>query len=138
MAYEKQLTEWNQLRSQALAVEDDKLALEIINRWWFARPWTPYYLHWDDVDSWPDPWELLLVNRYCDIARGLGILYTITLLDHPSLQHFKLINTVDDLSIVVYDDQYVLNYDRDLIVNTIQIQTVRNQFSQAHAIKLYL
>jgi hypothetical protein len=39
--------------------------------------------------TWPDPWQLLSDDVYCEVARGLGILYTITLLDRADFDVCK-------------------------------------------------
>jgi hypothetical protein len=113
--FEQRLFSWTSLRSQCqyLSKADCLLA---INRWWFNTPWIPYHLHWDDQDQWPDPWQLLQDNLFCSLARGLGIMYTITLIDRADLSDAVLIDVGDNL---VQADQkkYILNWDRDQIVN---------------------
>ena len=91
-AFAARLDRWNQLRNQVQDLPAES-ALTEINQWWFRAPWVPYHLHWDDQDSWPDPWQLLSDNIYCDVARGLGILYTITLLDREDLAPADLVLT---------------------------------------------
>lgn len=114
--FDKRLADWSNLRSSADLQSIEQLLLNI-NRWWFRAPWSPYYLHWADQNSWPDPWQLLHDNIFCDLSRGLGILYTIALIDRVDLQTTKLITTVDNYSLIIYNDQYVLNWDEESIVN---------------------
>ena len=78
--FAQRLESWSQLRAQAAQV-DSESALHLINAWWFHSPWRAYHLHWDDRPTWPDPWQLLSDNMYCGLARGLGIMYTIAMLD---------------------------------------------------------
>lgn len=81
-------------------------------------PWRPYHLHWDDEDTWPDPWQLLSDNMFCDVARGLGIMYTISLLDREDLAAAELILTTDGYNLVqVCQTKYILNWHPDSIVN---------------------
>lgn len=80
-------------------------------------PWTAYYLHWDDLDQWPDPWQLLQDDRFCDLARGLGIMYTIALLDRDDLGAAVLAQCDHDNLVLVADGKYVLNWKLDSIVN---------------------
>ena len=111
------LESWNQLRSQVqnLPIES---ALATINYWWFNCPWQPYYLHWDDQPKWPDPWQLLSDNVYCDLARGLGILYTISLLDRADMADATLVLTQDGSNLVlVAKEKYILNWNKDSVVN---------------------
>lgn len=114
--FPERLQEWAALREQCAQL-DPKSALEQINSWWFNCPWRPYHLHWDDRESWPDPWQLLDDNVYCPLARGLGILYTITLLDRPDMQDAVLTEVENDNLVLVANEKYILNWDGDEIVN---------------------
>jgi len=110
------LESWSNLRRQCLVLEPE-LALQTINAWWFDTPWTPYHLHWDERNSWPDPWQLLDDNIYCGLARGLGIMYTIVLLDRADMQDAEMIEMASDNLVLFDQGKYILNWDRDQIVN---------------------
>ena len=128
--FDSRLEQWNLLRAQcqSLSAHD---ALEKINRWWFQSPWQPYYLHWDDQADWPDPWQLLSDNVYCEVARGLGILYTIILLDRADLAPARLVLTENGHNLVlVAGKKYILNWEPDNVVNTIQAVEIRQQYQQ--------
>jgi hypothetical protein len=128
--FDARLASWNFLREQCqyLPIES---ALEDINAWWFCAPWRPYYLHWDDQNSWPNPWQLLSDNIYCEVARGLGILYTITLLDRADMAPAQLVLTDTGRNLVlVAKEKYILNWDAGNIVNTIQAEIIRQQYQQ--------
>jgi len=136
--FASRLESWNQLRDhcQTLPIES---ALRAINSWWFDVPWRPYYLHWDDQLIWPDPWQLLSDNHYCDLARALGILYTITLLDRADLGDATLVLTDSgDNLVLVAKSKYILNWDRDTIVNTIQATNIKKQLTQSTVKQQYL
>lgn len=115
--FDERLASWTKLRQQA-TLADPESALIAINSWWFQTPWCAYHLHWDDQPDWPDPWQLLSDNLYCPLARGLGILYTITLLDRPDLQDAVLVEVGSDNLVLVDREKYILNWDSDTIVNT--------------------
>ncbi len=116
--FSARLESWNLLRDQCINLPVAS-ALEDINAWWFRTPWTAYHLHWDDSESWPDPWQLLSDNIYCELARGLGILYTITLLDRADLAPAELVLTAESGNLVlVTPEKYILNWTSDTIVNT--------------------
>jgi hypothetical protein len=118
--FTSRLDAWTTLRAQSRVLPPE-LALEKINAWWSQTPWRAYHLHWDDQDSWPDPWELLSDNLYCDVAKGLGILYTISLLDHKDLTDAALVLTSEGYNLVLVSKRkYILNWDHDSIVNTNQ------------------
>lgn len=132
------LESWNRLRDQTQTLSAEH-ALQKINAWWFDAPWKPYYLHWDDIKTWPDPWELLSDNYYCDLARALGILYTITLLDRADLGDATLVLTeTGDNLVLVSKSKYILNWDRDTIVNTIQAVNFKKQLTQSAVKQQYL
>jgi len=132
------LAGWNQLRTQCQTDSVDSV-LQHINTWWFDVPWRPYYLHWDDQPNWPDPWQLLNDNHYCDVARGLGILYTITLLDRADLGDATLVLTDQgDNLVLVSKSKYILNWDRDTIVNTNQETNIKKQLTQSAVKQQYL
>jgi len=129
-SFAARLESWNLLREQCQNLPAQS-ALENINAWWFRAPWRPYYLHWDDQKTWPDPWQLLSDDIYCELARGLGILYTITLLDRADLAPAELVLTQDDVNLVqVAKEKYILNWAADTVVNTIQATTIKRQYQQ--------
>lgn len=114
--FEDRLMAWNQLRSRTSSLPIEQ-ALSEINAWWFETPWTAYHLHWDDLPIWPDPWQLLDDNLFCTLARGLGILYTITLLDRADIADTVLIDTGSDNLVLVDKKKYILNWDRQQVLN---------------------
>jgi hypothetical protein len=124
------LESWNLLRDrcQNLSLES---ALDEINRWWFTAPWRPYYLHWDDQPSWPDPWQLLSDDVYCDLARGLGIVYTISMLGRADMAPTTLVLTEDGSNLVqVAKEKYILNWEAEQIVNTFTKVKIKRQYRQ--------
>ena len=136
-SFEPRLEAWTDLRSQAQNIPIES-ALALIKTWWFDSPWAPYYLHWDDQLRWPDPWQLLSENIYCDVARGLGILYTITLLDRTDTADAELVLTAENHNLVlVAKEKYILNWERDSIVNTNQAINIKRRFTQHQAFQQY-
>jgi hypothetical protein len=128
--FPERLTAWADLRAQSASLPLET-ALAAINTWWFRTPWRPYHLHWDDQDTWPDPWQLLDDNIYCGLARGLGIMYTITMLDRSDLQDAVMIESGGNNLVLVDKSKYILNWDSDTVVNTSpDITMSRRQVSQ--------
>jgi hypothetical protein len=124
------LAAWADLRSQCQSL-DLESALTAINAWWFQTPWRPYYLHWDDQATWPDPWQLLSDDVYCDLARALGILYTISMLDCADMADAKLVLTEDGSNLVlVAKEKYILNWKVDTVVNTFQEVKIKKKYKQ--------
>ena len=114
--FAERLESWNDLK-QRVAALDLEPALDAINSWWFRTPWTAYHLHWDDRATWPDPWQLLNDDIYCPLARGLGIMYTIAIVDRPDLQDAVLAEFATDNLVQIGQGKYILNWDPASIVN---------------------
>ena len=128
--FDQRLAAWYNLResTQSFPLEQ---TLEAINHWWSHTPWQPYYLHWDDYSKWPDPWQLLSDNVYCDVARALGILYTVSMLDRADTADVELVLTEDGRNLVqVNKGKYILNWHPDKIVNTFQEVKIKKQYSK--------
>jgi len=126
--FEQRLAAWTALRDRVRDLPTSN-ALDEINAWWQRTPWCAYHLHWDDRPDWPDPWQLLSDNIYCDLARGLGILYTITVLDRDDIQDAELIETEQGNLVQVQDGKYILNWGTDLELNT-RLQQSKHHIAQ--------
>jgi hypothetical protein len=128
--FPERLRAWAKLRAQAQTLPLEQ-ALSTVNSWWFRAPWRPYHLHWDDRETWPDPWQLLEDNMYCSLARSLGIVYTIIMLERPDLQDAMIIESDSDNLVLVCQEKYILNWDINTVVNTSpEITKSRRQVSQ--------
>lgn len=116
LTFDERLVAWKSLRTQVVDL-DIHDALMAINDWWFFAPQATHYLHWDEVSSWPTPWELLADNIYCELARALGIVYTI--LSVPDIQdvQFTMVETTQGSLVLVSGMKYILNYSPGEIVN---------------------
>jgi hypothetical protein len=137
LTFDRRLRAWYTLRESAQTLPMES-ALTAINAWWFQCPWQPYYLHWDDQAAWPDPWQLLSNNVYCEVARGLGILYTITLLDREDLTSASLVLTQTGHNLVLADQtKYILNWEATTVVNNNQQVVVHRQLTRNQIHKQY-
>jgi hypothetical protein len=126
--FSDRLNAWAELRNEVQSMPLEE-ALQAVNTWWYQAPWAGYYLHWDDRLKWPDPWQLLSDNIYCDVARGLGILYTITFLAHKDLVSAELVLTEDDRNLVLVNkEKYTLNWDTDVVVNNQLPPSIKHRF----------
>jgi hypothetical protein len=114
--FEERLPEWRRLRDQSTE-QDLESALQSINDWWQHTPWRPYYLHWDDQKTWPDPWSLLADDVYCDLARALGILYTIMLIERKDVVAVELVQTEESNLVLVNKGKYILNWGLSKVLN---------------------
>jgi hypothetical protein len=72
----ERLTEWRRIRDNLNNSGDPyQSVLEV----WKRAPLVNQYLDPNDPGSWPDPWHLILDNRYDELALALGIVYTLGL-----------------------------------------------------------
>jgi hypothetical protein len=92
---------------------------------WSHCPFAPYHLDIDKPETWPDPWTLITENWYCDIAKALGMLYTIKYTKHDPEVELRVYHdpaTNYDYNLAWIDDgKYVLNMEDDEVVNKTQI-----------------
>lgn len=107
--YQARLADWNRLR-QAAQPLDQHDQLLLINDWWFRAPIVNRVLRWDNYEEWPDPWNLLTNNGYCDLARALGIVYTLMMLSSPQYTNLEIITTEKDNLVQVDSGKYILNW----------------------------
>jgi hypothetical protein len=116
------LAQWREFR-QKISSQPIKQAVVEVNTMWSSAPFVTYYLPPDQPDTWPDPWELLTENYYCDIAKALGILYTIYFSGHKNtnieLRIYYDYQTKTRSNVAWIDGgKYILNYWPYEIVNT--------------------
>jgi len=95
-----------------------------INDWWYAAPMTARTIIWECYQDWPDPWQLLANKHHCDLARGLGMLYTVCMTEHPEIADLALAQTDHDNLVLVNQGKYILNWAPGQLLN-IQSQAVQ-------------
>ena len=125
---DERLREWKSFRAQIGQLSLDDACAKVTHLWSYA-PYVNRYLdpyQPSSLIAWPDPWTLLYDNYYCDIAKCLGMLYTLYLSDHKPADIELLIgfnaNTKEPCNLVSLDNgNYILNLEFDTIVNREQI-----------------
>lgn len=120
MSPHERLRWWSNFREELnqLTLEE---AVTKTNHLWSYAPYVSYYLHYDFVSNFPNPWELLYDNHYCDLAKALGIIYTLYLTEHKPemiLSIFLDISTQIVYNLVIVESgKYVCNMQHDQVVN---------------------
>jgi hypothetical protein len=122
LSAEDRLRSWRDFRNSldSLSLEQ---ALAHTAELWARAPFSPYYLDIKDPDSWPDPWQLINENYYCDIAKCLGIIYTIALTTHRTDLEIEFRSYTDPKNRHSYnlswfnEGKYILNLIDGEIVN---------------------
>jgi hypothetical protein len=120
----ERLREWKQFRERINQLTIDVAIRETVHLWSYA-PYVTRYLERFNSSDWPDPWKLLYDNSYCDLAKALGMLYTLYLSDHQDrsftdleIRVYKNMSDNDILNTVWVDDgKYILNFTFDTVVN---------------------
>lgn len=132
--YEDRLSQWYQLR-QDNQTNDLETALLAINDWWQRAPVVNHYLHWDDLATWPDPWDLLADNHFCSLAKALGIVYTLHMMDRDDITTMSIADNGDsnDNLVLVNEGKYILNWAPGQLLNITskQVSIRRNVDSRA-------
>jgi len=120
------LTQWKDFRHALGDLSLESAVIEL-NNMWSTAPYVNYNLDPSDPTIWPDPWTLLAENYWCDVAKSLGIIYTIYFSNHktvPIEMHVYYDYKDKTRHCVVWLDhgKYILNYWPYEIVNTEQIE----------------
>lgn len=137
LSYDARLQDWYKLRNQILNLDTLQKCIEI-DRWWQQAPLVNHYLHPYEVDAWPDPWELLVDNTYCTIARALGMCYTLVLIGVKDIQLVEARNDLgEDVVLVLVDNaKYILNYWPETVIsNNLNDFSITNQIDFTKIIK---
>jgi len=125
---DERLREWKTFRREISKMPLDQACSKTSHLWSYA-PYVNHYLDPDKDSSttpWPNPWELLHDNYYCDIAKALGMLYTLCLSEHEPAD-IELLICQDAITRQAYnlvslaDGKYVLNFEFDSVVNKTQL-----------------
>lgn len=117
-SYEARLQDWFQLRNSVTSLPIEQQCITI-DEWWQHAPLVNHHLHPHDIDNWPNPWELLSENTYCEVARALGMCYTLFLI---GVNDIELVlarnNTAEDVVLVLVDNaKYILNYWPNTVIS---------------------
>ena len=111
LTYEARLVSWHELRNSITDLPIKEKCIQI-DDFWQQVPIVNHYLHSTDITNWPNPWDLLVENTYCTLARALGMCYTLHMID---IKDFILVEAKDnmgnELPLVLVDHaKYVSNY----------------------------
>lgn len=124
--YEERLKLWSQFRQELETSHDP---FNDVIRFYQEAPSSRLQVNpWDPV-TWPNPWELLNENLYCDFSRVLGMCYSLQLTDRFKTSDFEIhICTFDNLGYVylLFVDNMVLGYEENQVVNKKEIREQLN------------
>jgi hypothetical protein len=119
-------------------------ALAETAEFWSHAPFVPYNLDSADPTTWPDPWTLIQENIYCDIAKCLGIVYTISLTGHKINIEIEYRQYVEPKTGYEYNlawinqGKYILNMIDGEVLNIEQFDKTLKLKQQLTAVELQL
>lgn len=113
------LRSWYQFKESLQDIDLQTICIEV-DKFWQRVPLSTHYLHPDDIEDWPNPWELINYNNYCYYARALGMVYTLLLLGIKDIDFVEALDDNKEYAVLVLVDnaKYVLNYWPDSVLNT--------------------
>jgi len=128
--YYKRITVWQDLRND---IETAKDPFELLFTFWNAVPTNSISTDPYDEKTWPDPWEMILQNDYCEFKKILAILYTLQLTERFSNSSFEIhitldkdksryvyLLSVDNTTIGIYNNGYIGYYEQNNLVSQVQ------------------
>ena len=129
--YEDRLVAWFDLRNSSL--NDQEFLIEVNDFWQFAPEVKPTF-DWRETQNWPDPWDLIREDDQSDLARALGIVYTIILSGRNNLVAATTLSLCTDTAVletnlvIVEQGKYVLNWTpREIVnINLQQLSVIRS------------
>lgn len=122
----ERLTRWRDFRKSLDNLPIDQAVQSVVD-FWTSCPFNPYYLDPDRPENWPDPWTLIEENYYCDLAKALGMLYTIKFTKHDPAVEIRVYydpETRYNYNLVwIAQGKYVLNLISGEVVNKTHVST---------------
>jgi hypothetical protein len=114
----QRLIKWREFREQ---LEISSTPLEDVAIFWGRAPFVSPYIDSANPSSWPDPWHLILDDRYDDLAIALGMLYTLKLTrrfmnSHCEIHTSMLPKEKHPQYLLIVDKQSVLNFEYQSVV----------------------
>lgn len=128
--YDTRLSLWREFR-QSLETCDDPIQ-RAIDFYSDAPTVTLNADPWDKA-TWPDPWELLKLNEYCDFTRVMGIGYSLQLTERFSGNQFEIHiythNNKGYVFLLVIDNNHVIGWEKDMWtkLDELPIKDLRSQ-----------
>lgn len=119
---EDRLRAWVAFRN---TLETSDTPLQDVVEFYSSAPLVAIQVDPYNKETWPDPWELLNDNKYCDFAKILGIASTLKLTDRftdvPMMIHIFTDRENSELKYLLIIDKNVIGYDQNNVVDISKI-----------------
>jgi hypothetical protein len=128
--YEQRLALWHNFRD---SLESSETPIQDTLKFYSTAPRVS--IHTDPYDNsiWPNPWELIKENQYCDFCLLLGVCYTLQLTERFKGSIFEIHIAQDHTNAetlyLLYIDELVIGWNehyahRDEIPNSVVAQNI--------------
>lgn len=87
LPFEQRLASWRDFRLTLETAEDP---IQDCIDYWRMTPEVSFQADPYDQLTWPDPWQMIEENIYCEFVKILAILYTLQLTDRFSQCNFEI------------------------------------------------
>jgi hypothetical protein len=108
--YEKRLGSWSELRE---SIETSNNPYQDVIDFYKQAPQVSIHTDPWDNKTWPDPWELLLENQYCEFCTVLGMCYSLQLTERFSEANFEIHIGIDEEK---SKSHYLLSVNKQTII----------------------
>jgi hypothetical protein len=116
--FEERLSAWKTFRDQ-LDSEDNPIQLAI--DFWNSVPRKTRNIDPYDPTTWPDPWQMIEENSYCDYTAILAVAYTLMLTEKCQDWHYEIRVGLDrsqsKLYYMLLANDYVIGFDNEKSVH---------------------
>lgn len=114
--YEERLAIWSNFRS---SLEDSNSPFLDVVEFYASAPKTRYTVDPWGQSTWPDPWQLLEENLYCEFSVVLGMCFSLQLTDKFSGSNFEIHistnNKTAEIHYLLFVDDICVNYKDGVI-----------------------
>lgn len=110
------LQEWKELRE---LVNNCPEPITLVKNYFDKKPTVDFHIDPHDPSRWPEPWELIKENIFCEFAKILAIYYTLRLTTQFSNKSFGIYTIRDkknhkEFSVLFVDNTCVTYQEFDI------------------------
>tara|TARA_B100002019_G_C21179855_1_gene553088 strand:- start:21 stop:443 length:423 start_codon:yes stop_codon:yes gene_type:complete len=126
--YYTRLKIWRDFRN---SIEKSETPFEDVLEFWRTTPLGRLAADPYDSKTWPDPWELIANNDYCEFLQILGICYTLQLTERFSNSAFEIHIVLDEkesnIIYLLFVDNQAIGYYNNGVIDRKEIKHLKCQ-----------
>lgn len=114
--YEERLAIWSAFRD---SLEVSATPYQDVIEFYSQAPSVSMHTDPYSRTMWPDPWELVQENQYCDFCRVLAYCYSLQLTERfkDSSVEIHIITTTEETCYLLLVDDWILGYEQDAVIH---------------------